>query len=162
MISASDFFSVSSFFIASAIDLPLHLLPERLHLPRFELGLGDDVAVHLHEHLLDHCLGAGRSASAIGAAGRATRIAAARSCFFIIFSILAYPDAFAQIAQQAGDPAEHAPLGPGVFRRRPEDLVPAEAACDLAGRRPGRPPRPSGPCSAAPGAGAPRAPSYQA
>jgi hypothetical protein len=54
-------------------------------------------------------------------------IAAAKSCFFIIFNILAYPDPVAQVAQQPGYAAEHAPLGPRIFLGRPQDLVTAEA-----------------------------------
>ena len=50
VISASAFFSCSSFFSTSGLTL---LLPQRGDLPLLELALGDDVAVHLHEHLLD-------------------------------------------------------------------------------------------------------------
>src|SRR5688572_24287575 len=71
----------------------------------------------------------------------ANTVAAAKSCFFIIFNILAYPDTLAQVSQQAGNPAEDSPFGPGVFRGRPEDLIPGEAAGDLTGGRPRRPPR---------------------
>ena len=41
------------------VDVLVHPLAERGDLPGLELGLGDDVAVHLHQHLLDD-LGAER------------------------------------------------------------------------------------------------------
>ena len=138
VISASIFFSVVVVLQRLSVDLPLHPLADRGHLPLLELGLGDDVAVHLHEHLLDDF----RAHRATTTTPREEQ-AAAKSCFFIIFNILAYPDTLAQVAQQAGHPAEHAPLRPGVFLGRPEDLVLGEPAGHLAGRRPRRPPRPS-------------------
>src|SRR5258708_39792038 len=71
----------------------------------------------------------------------ARTIAAAKSCFFISFNILAYLNTFAQVAKKARNPAENAPFRPGVFLGRAKDLVPAEPRRDLPGRRPGRPPR---------------------
>jgi hypothetical protein len=35
------------------INVLIHPLPERGNLPLLEVGLGEDVAVHLHQHLLD-------------------------------------------------------------------------------------------------------------
>src|SRR5437899_3753288 len=77
----------------------------------------------------------------IGATDAASNIAAAKSFFFIIFNILAYLDAFAQVAQEARNPVENAPCRAGVLLGRPEDLVPGEPGCDFSGRRPGSPPR---------------------
>src|SRR6266545_447201 len=81
-----------------------------------------------------------RSARIGATADTARTIAATKCCFFISFNILAYLNAFAQVTQQARNPAEHAPFGPRVFLGRPEDLVAGEPRGDLAGRRPGRPP----------------------
>src|SRR5262245_47331597 len=71
----------------------------------------------------------------------AISIVAAKSCFFIIFNILAYPDTLAQVAQQAGHPAEHAPFRTGIFFRRPKDLVLGEPGRHLASGGARRPPR---------------------
>ena len=52
--SASAFFSSSSFFSDLRLDLaPASAARMRGDLPLLELGLREDVAVHLHEHLLD-------------------------------------------------------------------------------------------------------------
>src|SRR6185295_5475934 len=65
-----------------------------------------------------------------------------KSNFFIVFNILAYPNTLAQVAEQPGYAAEHAPFGPRVFLFGPEDRLLREAGGHLAGGRPGRPPRP--------------------
>src|SRR5215204_5417641 len=82
-------------------------------------------------------------------ADAATRIAATKSCFVIIFNILAYPDAFAQIPQQAGYPAEDAPLGPRIFLGRPENFVLRETGRHFPAGRPSRPPGPRMRCAGA-------------
>ena len=58
MIWSSAFRSCSSFGSRLEIDL-LALLAQRRDLPRLEIGLGEDLAVHLDQHLLDD-LGAQR------------------------------------------------------------------------------------------------------
>src|SRR5438105_38990 len=65
----------------------------------------------------------------------------AKISFLIVFNILAYCDALAQIAQKAGHAAEHSAFRPRIFFRRAQDLVPCKAAGHLAGCRARRPPR---------------------
>ena len=120
VISASAFFSVSSFFSDSGSTCwPCMRWRSAGDLPLLELGLRDDVAVHLHEDLLDDVA---RASAPRRTPQRA--IAAAKSCFFIIFNILAYLNAFAQVAEEARNPAEDAPFGPGIFLGRAAESRP--------------------------------------
>ena len=86
----------------------LAALAQRRDLPRLEVGLGEDLAVHLDQDLLDD-LGAQRRRRATSARTAATSGHGACDVLFIAKSL--QPNILPlieQLAQQAADPLEHA------------------------------------------------------
>src|SRR5262249_4851147 len=71
---------------------------------------------------------------------RITTTDATKSCFVIVFNILPYRDALAQIPQQAGHPAEYAPSRARILFSGPETPPPRDPAGDFAGSGSCRPP----------------------
>src|SRR5215472_11011296 len=86
------------------------------------------------------------SARSAAADDSITATVATKSCFFIVFNILPsftilpYRYAFAQIPEQSGNAAEHSAFGARILLLGPQDLLPREAARDLARGGSGGPP----------------------
>ncbi len=115
------------------------------HLPLLELGLGDDVAVHLDQDLLEDLRAERRERQA-----GEERPRAATSNRFIWNTLRFYPPGLEPGArsleplrkrpQQPLDPVEHAAGFQGIVRGPPQHVVPRKPRLHGPGGRPGRPP----------------------